>query len=188
MLVGATTYVAMWSNIEQGLAITSGSLATLRPLLRLITRKLGMSTPTPGDTPNDRHYPSAPRKRSKGPFSLVTLKSNAYGSSTADDRGDEVNILEAQQEPFGTKASESIDLCEVTNKETRYQAPTHRHVLENREMDTDRYNGVGLEAVEAHSPGRGRGDTNTVGEFRNSARSSIGLPIHPLAYESLESR
>lgn len=40
----ATTDIAIWSTIEQGLAITAGSLATLRPLLFLAMSKLGLST------------------------------------------------------------------------------------------------------------------------------------------------
>ncbi len=41
---GATIDIAIWSTTEQGLAITAGSLATLRPLFRRIAAKLGWST------------------------------------------------------------------------------------------------------------------------------------------------
>ena len=179
----------MWSNIEQGLAITAGSLATLRPFLRLITRKLGLNTRAPGGTPNDVHYPSAPRKRSKGPFSLVTLESNACGSSTVDDRGDEIKILEAQQEPSITKASKSFNFSEVTNDEAQHQAPTYRHVLENNQMSMDRDSEVGLKTIEENFPARGsvdKGTTeiNAVGESRNSSRSSLDWPFqHPLSHD-----
>ncbi|KAM0343927.1 hypothetical protein ACHAPU_007981 [Fusarium lateritium] len=40
----ATIDIAIWSTTEQGLAITAGSLATLRPLLRLLGHKLGITT------------------------------------------------------------------------------------------------------------------------------------------------
>ncbi|KAM0237794.1 hypothetical protein ACHAP5_008917 [Fusarium lateritium] len=40
----ATIDIAIWSTTEQGLAITAGSLATLRPLLRSLGRRLGIST------------------------------------------------------------------------------------------------------------------------------------------------
>ncbi|WZH41754.1 Integral membrane protein PTH11 [Fusarium acuminatum] len=40
----ATIDIAIWSTTEQGLAITAGSLATLRPLLRSLGRKLGITT------------------------------------------------------------------------------------------------------------------------------------------------
>ncbi|KAF2476778.1 uncharacterized protein BDR25DRAFT_203703, partial [Lindgomyces ingoldianus] len=40
----ATLDIAIWSTVEQGLAITAGSLATLRPLMQLVTHGLGLST------------------------------------------------------------------------------------------------------------------------------------------------
>jgi hypothetical protein len=43
----ATVDIAIWSDIEQGLAITAGSLATLRPLFRQISSHFGVSTGTP---------------------------------------------------------------------------------------------------------------------------------------------
>lgn len=44
----ATVDIAIWSDIEQGLAITAGSLATLRPLFRMMSSHLGFtSTGTP---------------------------------------------------------------------------------------------------------------------------------------------
>ncbi|KAJ4266240.1 hypothetical protein NW762_004221 [Fusarium torreyae] len=45
----ATIDIAIWSTTEQGLAITAGSLATLRPLLRLLGRRLGISTSGPSE-------------------------------------------------------------------------------------------------------------------------------------------
>ncbi|EAT91617.2 hypothetical protein SNOG_00122 [Parastagonospora nodorum SN15] len=43
----ATTDIAIWSTVEQGLAITAGSLATLRPLFFLAMHRLGLSTQRP---------------------------------------------------------------------------------------------------------------------------------------------
>ncbi|WYZ40849.1 hypothetical protein EsH8_IV_001190 [Colletotrichum jinshuiense] len=44
----ATLDIAIWSTVEQGLAITAGSLATVRPLLKALGYKLGMnSNPSP---------------------------------------------------------------------------------------------------------------------------------------------
>jgi hypothetical protein len=40
---GATLDIAIWSTVEQGLAITAGSLATLRPLFHLASCKLGLT-------------------------------------------------------------------------------------------------------------------------------------------------
>ncbi|KAJ4326421.1 hypothetical protein N0V94_000096 [Neodidymelliopsis sp. IMI 364377] len=39
-----TLDIAIWSTVEQGLAITAGSLATLRPLFHLVIHQLGLST------------------------------------------------------------------------------------------------------------------------------------------------
>ncbi|KAF2651520.1 hypothetical protein K491DRAFT_606738, partial [Lophiostoma macrostomum CBS 122681] len=39
----ATLDIAIWSTVEQGLAITAGSLATLRPLFHLASAKLGLT-------------------------------------------------------------------------------------------------------------------------------------------------
>ncbi|KAI6083852.1 hypothetical protein F4821DRAFT_183194 [Hypoxylon rubiginosum] len=49
----STVDVAVWSTIEQGLAISAGSLATLRPLLKQIGYKLGVTT-----RPSGPGYPS----------------------------------------------------------------------------------------------------------------------------------
>ncbi|KAK6068058.1 integral membrane protein [Seiridium cupressi] len=40
----ATLDIAIWSSVEQGLAVAAGSLATLRPLLKLVGWKLGLTT------------------------------------------------------------------------------------------------------------------------------------------------
>ncbi|KAK7180128.1 hypothetical protein DPSP01_012291 [Paraphaeosphaeria sporulosa] len=39
-----TTDIAIWSTVEQGLAITAGSLAAVRPLFQMILTKLGLTT------------------------------------------------------------------------------------------------------------------------------------------------
>lgn len=49
----ATTDIAIWSTIEQGLAITAGSLATLRPLFFLALHRLGLSTQPTGQRPSN---------------------------------------------------------------------------------------------------------------------------------------
>lgn len=44
--VGAATTVSIWSQIEAGLAIAAGSSATLRPLFKIMLRKIGVTTQT----------------------------------------------------------------------------------------------------------------------------------------------
>ncbi|KAK4062789.1 uncharacterized protein Triagg1_9659 [Trichoderma aggressivum f. europaeum] len=75
----ATIDIAIWSTTEQGLAITAGSLATLRPLFRKIASKLGWSTMrSTGDAPNgsmsNRNTTGrSKKKQSRDPFSLATF-------------------------------------------------------------------------------------------------------------------
>jgi hypothetical protein len=55
---GNTLDIAIWSSVEQGLAITAGSLATLRPLLKLAGHHLGF---TSGPTAYNLSTPGAQR-------------------------------------------------------------------------------------------------------------------------------
>ncbi|KAK1998064.1 hypothetical protein LX36DRAFT_634940 [Colletotrichum falcatum] len=82
----ATVDIALWSTTEQGLAITAGSLATLRPLFRLVGYRLGFSSMGPsqlddsergnpsamgGKVKNISHASSGRQRR--GPLSLTTF-------------------------------------------------------------------------------------------------------------------
>ncbi|GFP60294.1 hypothetical protein ACSS6W_000105 [Trichoderma asperelloides] len=80
----ATIDIAIWSTVEQGLAITAGSLATIRPLFRKIAAKLGWSTmgsnlPPTGDGASMGNHQTTGRSRknkSRDPFSLATFNRN----------------------------------------------------------------------------------------------------------------
>lgn len=75
-----TLDVAIWSVIEPGLAITAGSLATLRPLYRDISSRLGWTNPA-NTFPTDEHKdqrgwyrtPSNDVRKKSGPFSLMSI-------------------------------------------------------------------------------------------------------------------
>ncbi|KAK2039456.1 hypothetical protein LZ31DRAFT_84940 [Colletotrichum somersetense] len=82
----ATVDIAIWSTTEQGLAITAGSLATLRPLCRLVGYRLGFTSMGPSQLhDSERGDPSAMAGKAKnisnassnrqrrGPFSLTTF-------------------------------------------------------------------------------------------------------------------
>ncbi|OHX00139.1 integral membrane protein [Colletotrichum incanum] len=84
----ATVDIAIWSTTEQGLAITAGSLATLRPLFRLVGYRLGFTSMGPSQLhDSERGAPSAMGGKIKnvsnsssshqrrGPFSLTTFMS-----------------------------------------------------------------------------------------------------------------
>ncbi|KAH7012923.1 hypothetical protein EDB80DRAFT_709133 [Ilyonectria destructans] len=59
-----TLDVAIWSTVEQGLAITAGSLATLRPLIKLAAFRLGLTSKPISLRPSD--YGSSPRMPGSG--------------------------------------------------------------------------------------------------------------------------
>ncbi|KAF5005915.1 hypothetical protein FDECE_7673 [Fusarium decemcellulare] len=55
-----TLDIAIWSTIEQGLAITAGSLATLRPLIKLAAFRMGFTSKAISRGPSDYGF-SSPR-------------------------------------------------------------------------------------------------------------------------------
>lgn len=57
----ATVDIAIWSTAEQGLAITAGSLATLRPLLRSISETLNLSSSS-----RQLHDPTSDQRQNHG--------------------------------------------------------------------------------------------------------------------------
>ena len=87
---GATTDIAIWSTVEQGLAITAGSLATLRPLLRKFTVRMGWSKPSgtrPSGAYGSRGLSGATgRKNSKvlGAFSLSAITKSDEEKASAN--------------------------------------------------------------------------------------------------------
>lgn len=84
MALGATLDIAIWSTVEGGLGITAGSLATLRPLFRIIGPKFGLSTRGPSILQDsDQHQPrgfrgdsegTRGRKKDEDLFSLTPVK------------------------------------------------------------------------------------------------------------------
>jgi hypothetical protein len=96
----ATVDVAIWSDIEQGLAITAGSAATLRPLYRKVASTLGLSTGAPDEvskptgmrTPQWSPQLSSPRQRQFPSFKSL-LRSE---KGTTRDRDDEYGMGDLQ--------------------------------------------------------------------------------------------
>ncbi|KAB8078605.1 hypothetical protein BDV29DRAFT_187749 [Aspergillus leporis] len=93
----ATVEIAIWSNIEVGLGITAGSLATLRPLLR---HWLGSRTdptypsPFPGRS-GSRLPPGASRDR---PFPLGSLDENPQNRLRPDKLAITVTTVHSQDQ------------------------------------------------------------------------------------------
>jgi hypothetical protein len=96
----ATLDIAIWSTVEGGLGITAGSLATLRPLFRIIGPKFGLSTRGPSILQDsDRHEPrgfmgdsegTRGRKKDGELFSLTAFKGrNELGKGMVCEIGNE---------------------------------------------------------------------------------------------------
>lgn len=102
----ATVNIAIWSDIEQGLAITAGSLATLRPLVRLIGSHLGLNSTnnTPSNTkPSGLRTPhawnGAPKssENRRNPFNSFTASLfRTEKGSTVRDKDDEYGMGDLQ--------------------------------------------------------------------------------------------
>ncbi|KAF2129613.1 hypothetical protein P153DRAFT_376043 [Dothidotthia symphoricarpi CBS 119687] len=97
----ATLDIAIWSDIEQGLAITAGSLATLRPLYRIVSSTLGFATTQPGQQSKsnmnlkspqwDSGMPDASRRK-KGPFSFSSTLMRTERGQTMQDKDEEYTM------------------------------------------------------------------------------------------------
>lgn len=89
----ATLDIAIWSDTEQGLGITAGSLATLRPLYRLLATKFGIST-TGGGESGKTNPPqwyggpsSAKESKRKSLFNMGTLMRTEKGTVKDNEDG-----------------------------------------------------------------------------------------------------
>lgn len=70
-IADATVDIAIWSTVEQGLAVAAGSLACTRPLFRSVARRLGWSSPTGPST--DRGPAPATIGSAEGPHRMNVL-------------------------------------------------------------------------------------------------------------------
>lgn len=89
----ATLDIAIWSDTEQGLAITAGSLATLRPLYRKFAARIGIATTGKGES-GKNHNPkwyggpsTAKESKRKSLFHLGTLMRTEKGQDKDEDYG-----------------------------------------------------------------------------------------------------
>ncbi|KAL2852102.1 hypothetical protein BJY01DRAFT_260170 [Aspergillus pseudoustus] len=109
----ATVEIAIWSNIEAGLGITAGSLATLRPLLR---KWLG-STTSDGDY-NASPFPGRSGSRRVGgstrdrPFPLGSLDNTSVQGRLRPDKGVTVTTVHTHNDPEETWRGGSISSSE----------------------------------------------------------------------------
>lgn len=94
------TNVAIWSSVELCLAITAGSLATLRPLIIKVGRKLGFASATSASAYDIEFGPS-------GPLVLLRERTNSMFSRRGPSTPSNAVLLETERAvPFdGAHAS-----------------------------------------------------------------------------------
>lgn len=112
----ATVDIAIWSDTEQGLAITAGSLATLRPLFRAVTSKFG-SYGTTGGTPNPSGHLKTPGgsqahklQQTVWPSDHSRARNNSQGgpwSMLRTEHGDEFELVTKITKTSGGEGSPS---------------------------------------------------------------------------------
>ena len=86
----STVNIAIWSDTEQGLAITAGSLATFRPLFRLLGSHFGFNTTSESKAVGMRapQWNGAPRSNDSHKKSLFsTLTSSLFSTEKGTVRG-----------------------------------------------------------------------------------------------------
>ncbi|KAF4500543.1 integral membrane PTH11 [Fusarium agapanthi] len=82
-----TTDIAIWSTIEQGLAIAASSLATLRPLIKQIAFRLNLTSKPPTLGPSG--YGSSPRTPGPGTLRAFSSREAYTLSSVSRQEGHE---------------------------------------------------------------------------------------------------
>ncbi|KAL1625551.1 hypothetical protein SLS56_007298 [Neofusicoccum ribis] len=94
----STVNIAIWSTIECGLAITAGSLATLRPLFRVIGSRLRShaSAPASAGSSTGRQETAWPgsrdRARHGGPWSLLRTELADFALASGDQKGAQADV------------------------------------------------------------------------------------------------
>jgi hypothetical protein len=89
-----TTDIAIWSTVEQGLAITAGSLAAVRPLFQLALTKLGLTSQrstmplTPYGNRSGSHGFRERRPSAAKDLDLYTLSVEAESGTVRDSSTD----------------------------------------------------------------------------------------------------
>lgn len=94
-LPGNTLDIAIWSTVEQGLAITAGSLATLRPLLKLVAYRLRLTSKPPRPSDYGLSSPRTPGPGVEGHghgYSLSSMGRDGILNNLADSKTNSVTV------------------------------------------------------------------------------------------------
>lgn len=103
LILDATYQIAIWSNVEAGLGITAGSLATLRPLLRLWTGSHSdpyYSSGFPGGRSRSASRPLGGAENR--PFPLGSLDESGQSRLRPDKLAVTVTTIQSQRDPDDT--------------------------------------------------------------------------------------
>lgn len=118
--IDATVQIAIWSNIEVGLGITAGSLATLRPLLR---HWIGSHD----DSNYHSGFPRASASRKRGSAQRPMPLGSVDGSAQRDLRPDKLAVMvtniESQGDAENTWAGSSTSPSSSEERLTVVHAP-----------------------------------------------------------------
>jgi hypothetical protein len=118
----ATVPIAIWSEIEMSLAITAGSLPTLRPLYRVVAKKLSLKTSLfSARGPHKSTVASSGLKRDTV-IAGIHLDRSGYPSCSESERkivsrDSEDVVLEEYTSPMRGK---SMDIVKVTKVQVEY--------------------------------------------------------------------
>lgn len=126
----STVEIALWSNIETGLGITAGSMATLRPLLRhWFGSNADYSSGMPGVSGSrSRRPPGASRDR---PFPLGSLDEHAQNRLRPDKLAVTVTTVQSTQNETTWRGSSSPSSSE---ERLTFERPPPMPSLESGEM------------------------------------------------------
>lgn len=120
--------IAIASNIEPGLGIIAGSLATLRPLLRTIMDRARISVPSEIDTPEHKARPEppvvAPAELEASGIQLGSFAS--YGYSEDLDKFETATVITVTgNSPFGeVEDMRTEDVCTEVEPPSPFEAYT----------------------------------------------------------------
>lgn len=103
-----TLDVAIWSTVEQGLAITAGSLATLRPLIKLVGYKLGLTTSPTGRARTNSNY-KLDSGLNRTPQKPVKEERSRRLNSRSAGGGDDLDLDLESFAAYGTSAQATHD-------------------------------------------------------------------------------
>ncbi|KAJ5205748.1 hypothetical protein N7491_003627 [Penicillium cf. griseofulvum] len=119
----ATYQIAVWSNVEAGLGITAGSLATLRPLLRIWTGSRTDPDYSSGFPGGRSRSASRPLGGSENrPFPLGSLDESGQSRLRPDKLAVTVTTIKSQRDPddsYGTSPTSSEERLTIDRPSPR---------------------------------------------------------------------